>query len=164
MKITCPACRIVASKFSWTPRVLSAHAAQSRDLAEGRWNQSVARRARCAGVDRQRGALEDRPDSNESWRPARTKRPKDSKAASRSSNLSVMAAVVRKQSFFGRFTKCTTCSCRAALLNAIWLNLRNVFLRLLVSIFEPRSFNNFIHRFVAWEFWDIKKMHKIYEK
>ena len=110
MKSTRPACRIVTSRFSWTPRVLTTHTARSRDLAEGRRNRSVARRARCVEERRQRGELGERPDSEASRRPVREKRLRDSKAASRSRDLSEMAEVVQKRSVFGHGTKCNTCA------------------------------------------------------
>ena len=47
------------------PRVLATHAAWLRDLAEGRRNRSIARRARCVGAKRQQGELGERPDSEE---------------------------------------------------------------------------------------------------
>ena len=97
MKSTRPAFGIVTSRFSWTPRVLSTHTARSRDLAEGRRNRTVARRVRCVGVERQRGELGERPDSEESRRPARKKRPlRDSKAASRSRDLGEVAEDTQK--------------------------------------------------------------------
>ena len=110
VKTTRPACGIVACRLSWTPRVLTAHAAQSRDLAEGRRNRSIARRARCGGEERQLGELGGRQTSNESWRPARRECPRGSKAASTSRDLGELAEVDRKVSFFEHCTKCNTCA------------------------------------------------------
>ena len=97
MKISRPACGIVTSRFCGTPRVLTTHAARSRDLAEGRRNRSVARRARCVGEERHRGELGERRSSKDGTLPARKKRPlRDSKAASHSRDLGEMAKVALK--------------------------------------------------------------------
>ena len=71
MKTTRPACGVVTCRFCWTPRVLTTHAARSMDLAEGRWNRSVARRTRFVGEKRQRAELGERLSSQEGTRPAR---------------------------------------------------------------------------------------------
>ena len=65
------ACGVVSGRLSWAPRVLAAHEARSWDVAEGRRNRSGARRVRCVGEKRQRGELEERPERDESLRPAR---------------------------------------------------------------------------------------------
>ena len=77
-----------------------AHAAQSRDLAEGLRNRSIARRARCGNEKRQLGELGGRQNSDESWRSARRECPRGSKAASISKDLGELAEVDRKMSFF----------------------------------------------------------------
>ena len=99
MKTARPALGIVACRLSWTPRVLTAHSAQSRDLAEGRRNRSISRWARCGGEERQLGELGRRQNSDETWRPARRECPRGSKAASTSRDLGELAEVDRNGSF-----------------------------------------------------------------
>ena len=110
IKTAHPAFGIVTSRLSWTPRVLTTHAARSRDLAEGRRNRSVARRARCVGEKRQRGQLRERPERDEGLRLARRRRPRDSKAARTSRDLGELAEVTQKEGVFGHCIKCNTCA------------------------------------------------------
>ena len=148
MKTARPTCGIVTSRLSWTPRVLPTHAARSRDLAEGRRIRSVARRARCVG-GRQRGELGERPDSDESWRPARRKRPRDSKAASTSRDLGDMAEVAQNENVFGHGSKCNTCALSWSFTVVYWLGPPGRTCRVTTKYSLTEGFNVLIPSFVA---------------
>ena len=163
VKTTRSACGIITSSLSWTPRVLTTHAARSRDLAEGRRNRSVTRRARCVGESRQRNELGERPDSEESRRPVRKKRLRDSKAASHLRDPGETAEVAKKWSVFGHGTKCNTCAWSFCSTVVYWLWPPGRTSRITSKYSGAEGFNDHTW-FVAWENKMVQKCTRYYEE